>query len=187
MDNNLLDMLVGMEVDDNTDQAQYKAARLATMPATCQATVHAFAQETSGLTFSNAEPPPGAIILNDLYKVYLCSALENRNISCLTVAKELLSLHTILLLVNHNLYVELILDPGSQVISMSEEACHVLGLIYDPLMSLASWYDSIPFHFRIFSISALTLTYHDAWNQRDASCKLREPMRSQARSMLDFR
>ena len=32
------------------------------------------------------------------------------------------------------------------------------------VMSLASWYDSIPFHFRIFSISAPTLTYHDAWN-----------------------
>ena len=40
-----------------------------------------------------------------------------------------------------------------------------------PMMSLASWYDSIPFHFRIFSISAPTLTYHDARNQRDASCK----------------
>ena len=32
------------------------------------------------------------------------------------------------------------------------------------VMSLVSWYDSIPFHFRIFSISAPTLTYHDAWN-----------------------
>ena len=32
------------------------------------------------------------------------------------------------------------------------------------LMSLVSWYDLIPFHFRVFSISALTLTYYDAWN-----------------------
>ena len=37
------------------------------------------------------------------------------------------------------------------------------------LMSLVSWYDSIPFHFRVFSISALTLTYYDAWNRCDAS------------------
>ena len=38
-----------------------------------------------------------------------------------------------------------------------------------------------------FSISALTLTYHDAWNRHDAPHKLCEPTRSQARSMLNFR
>ena len=43
------------------------------------------------------------------------------------------------------------------------------------LMSLVSWYDSIPFHFRIISISALMLTYYDAWNRRDASRKLCKP------------
>ena len=101
------------------------------MPATYQATVHAFTHETLGPTFSNAEPPPGAIILDDPYEVYLRSAPENCDTSCLMVAKELSLLHTILPLINHNLYVKLILDPGSQVISMSEEACHALGLIYD--------------------------------------------------------
>ena len=55
------------------------------------------------------------------------------------------------------------------------------------LMSLVSWYDPIPFHFCIFSISTLILTYYDAWNRRDASCELRESTRSRARSMLDFR
>ena len=49
-----------------------------------------------------------------------------------------------------------------------------------PLMSLVLWYDSKPFYFRIFSISALTLTYYDAWNQRDASHDLCVP------SMLNF-
>ena len=116
-------MLTGMEVDDDTDQAQHKAAQLAAMPATYQATVHTFVQETSGPTFSNAEPLPGAIILNDPYKVYLRNTLENHNVSCLMVTKELSLLYTILPLVNHNLYVESILDLGSQVISMSEEAC----------------------------------------------------------------
>ena len=106
------------------------------MPATYQATVRAFTQETSGLTFSNTEPPPSAIVLDNPYEVYLCSAPENHNVSCLTVAKESLSLCTILPLVNHNLYVESILDPGSQVISMSKEACHALGLIYDPQLRL---------------------------------------------------
>ena len=105
-------------------------------PLTYQATVHTFAKETSGLTFNNTEPPPGAVILDDPYKVYLCSTLENCDISCLMATKESSSLHTVLPLVNHNLYVESILNPGSQVISMSEEACHVLGLIYDPQLRL---------------------------------------------------
>ena len=106
------------------------------MPATFQATVHTFMQETSGPMFSNTEPPPGAIVLDDLYEVYLHDTLEAHNVSCLTVAKELSSLCTILPLVNHNLYVESIIDPGSQVISMSKEACHMLGLIYDPWLRL---------------------------------------------------
>ena len=45
--------------------------------------------------------------------------------------------------------------------------------------------DTLPFWH--FSISALMLTYHDARNRRDASRELREPTRSRARSMLDFR
>ena len=52
------------------------------------------------------------------------------------VIKELLSLHTILPLVNHNFYVKSNFEPGSQVISMSEEACHALSLIYDPQLRL---------------------------------------------------
>ena len=40
------------------------------------------------------------------------------------------------------------------------------------VMSLVLWYDSKPFYIRIFSISTLTLTYYDAWNQRDTSHKL---------------
>ena len=59
-------------------------------------------------------------------------------------------------------------------------------LYKDPVMSLVLWYDSIPFHFRIFSISALMLTYHDAQNRRDTSHELHKPTRSQACSMLDF-
>ena len=42
-------------------------------------------------------------------------------------------------------------------------------------MSLILWYDSLTFYFRIFSISALMLTYYDAQYWHDASHKLREP------------
>ena len=45
--------------------------------------------------------------------------------------------------------------------------------------------DTLPFLH--FSISAPTLTYHDARNQRDASRELREPTRLRVRSMLNFR
>ena len=44
------------------------------------------------------------------------------------------------------------------------------------LMSLISWYDSLTFYFRIFSISALMLTYYDAQYRHDASHELCEPM-----------
>ena len=39
-------------------------------------------------------------------------------------------------LINHNQYVESVLDPGSQVIAMSEAACHALALIYNPCICL---------------------------------------------------
>ena len=45
--------------------------------------------------------------------------------------------------------------------------------------------DTLPFSH--FSISAPTLTYHDARNRRDASRELRKPTQSRAHSMLDFR
>ena len=72
---------------------------------------------------SNAKPPPGAIIIEDPYEVYLCTALEDCSSNCLTVAKESSALRTILLLINHNQYVKLVLDPGSQVITMLEATC----------------------------------------------------------------
>ena len=48
---------------------------------------------------------PGAIIIEDLYEVYLHTALEDRSSYCLTIAKESSALHTILLLINHNQYI----------------------------------------------------------------------------------
>ena len=87
-------------------------------------------------TLSNAEPPPGAIIIEDPYKVYLRTAPEDRSSDCLTITKESSALRTILPLINHNQYIESILDHSSQVIAMSEAACHELALIYDPRIHL---------------------------------------------------
>ena len=43
-----------------------------------------------------------------------------------------MALHTIVPLVNNQLRVESIIDPGCQIIAMSEDCCHVLVLPYDP-------------------------------------------------------
>ena len=87
-------------------------------------------------TLTPTEPPPGAIIIEDPYEVYLRTAPEDRSPDCLTVAKESSALWTILLLINHNQYVKSVLDPGSQVIAMLEATCHALALIYDPHIRL---------------------------------------------------
>ena len=76
-------------------------------------------------TLSNTKPPPGAIIIEDPYEVYLRTAPEDRGSNCLTIAKESSALHTILPLINHNQYVESVLNPGSQVIAVSCAGPHL--------------------------------------------------------------
>ena len=102
------------------------------MPTTYSAVVLSPMMKTLTPALSNAEPPPRAIIIKDPYEVYLRTAPEDRSSDCLTIAKESSAIRTILPLINHNQYVESVLDPGSQVIAMSEAACHALALIYDP-------------------------------------------------------
>ena len=106
------------------------------MPATYSTAVLSPMMKTLTPALSNAKPPPGAIIIKDLYEVYLRTAPEDRGSNCLTIAKESSALRTILPLINHNQYVESILDPSSQVIAMSEATCHALALIYDPCIRL---------------------------------------------------
>ena len=106
------------------------------MPATYSAAVLSLTMKTLTPTLSNAKPPPGAIIIEDPYEVYLCTAPEDHGSNCLTVAKESSALCTILPLINHNQYIKSVLDPGSQVITMSEAMCHALALIYDPHIHL---------------------------------------------------
>ena len=106
------------------------------MPVTYSTVVLSLMMKTLTPALSNAELPPGAIIIEDPYEVYLCTTLEDHGSDCLTVAKESSALCTILPLINHNQYVELVLDPSSQVIAMSEAACHALALIYNPRICL---------------------------------------------------
>ncbi|ETW75491.1 hypothetical protein HETIRDRAFT_56360, partial [Heterobasidion irregulare TC 32-1] len=76
--------------------------------------------------------PPGAIIIPDMYETYLKNLQPGQVSQPLIVAKESLALRSIVPLVNHQQEVECVIDPGSQVIAMSEGICNELALIYGP-------------------------------------------------------
>jgi len=54
----------------------------------------------------------------------------------LTVAAESCALRSIVPIIDNSFKVECILDPGCQIIAMSEEVCHELALPYDPSITL---------------------------------------------------
>ena len=107
------------------------------MPAAYRSMVYSSMLDNQTHAYSNAEPPPGSTIIKDPYEVFLSTTLVGHCPNLLTVTKESSALCSILLLINHHLFVESILDPSSQVISMAEEACHSLRLIYDPEVKLS--------------------------------------------------
>ena len=106
------------------------------MPAAYQSAVYSSTLDKQTCAYSNAEPPPSSTIIKDPYEIFLNTALVGHHLNLLTVVKESSTLCSILPLINHHLFIESILNPGSQVISMAEEACHSLGLIYDPEVKL---------------------------------------------------
>ncbi|OBZ79587.1 hypothetical protein A0H81_01077 [Grifola frondosa] len=80
---------------------------------------------------SNGQPlRPGVMVVPDPYETYLRGLKPGETPEVLTVAKESHALRSINGLVDNKEDVEGIIDPGSQIISMSEEVCHALGLIY---------------------------------------------------------
>ncbi|OBZ76151.1 hypothetical protein A0H81_03900 [Grifola frondosa] len=91
---------------------------------------------TTELTCNGQPLRPGAIVLKDPYETYLRSLGPGDAPTILTVAKESHALRFILGLVDNKEQIESILDPGLQIIAMSEEVCHALSLIYDPRIHL---------------------------------------------------
>jgi len=77
-------------------------------------------------------PPPSAIIIPDPYKTYLNSLGPGITPDVLTVAKESHALRSLTMLVDNQTHIESIINPGSQIIAMSDAVCHDLGLHYDP-------------------------------------------------------
>ena len=77
-----------------------------------------------------------AIIVPDPYELYLTSLKQGEIPKVLTITEESHALRSIFMKVNGTADVEAILDPGSQIIAMSEAVCLDLGLIYNPTIRL---------------------------------------------------
>ena len=77
-------------------------------------------------------------IIDNLYEAYLRENAGNINPNDpnTVVATESSALHAILSTVDGQDKVEAILDPGCQIVAMSEEVCNALALHYDPIIQL---------------------------------------------------
>jgi len=80
--------------------------------------------------------PPSAIIIPDPYEMYLNSLEPGTQPDVLTVAKESHALRSLMMLIDNQTHVESIINPGLQIITMSDAVCHNLGLHYNPCIQL---------------------------------------------------
>lgn len=82
------------------------------------------------------EGRPNHFIIPDVYESYLSGLPPGEKPRPLLVAKESHALRCVRAVVDNKEEVDCILDGGSQIISMSQEVCHALGLAYDPNIQL---------------------------------------------------
>ena len=90
-------------------------------------------------------PPPNATIIANPFETYLREHPDSHHIpdSKIIVAAESRALWAILPVVNGQDKVEAILDPGCQIVAMSEEVCNALALHYDPTIRLHMMSDRV--------------------------------------------
>lgn len=83
-------------------------------------------------------PPPGAAVVGDPIESYYNSLSpgESPDIDRLKVAMESTAIRSILAIVDTRQKKECTVDPGCQVVAMSESTCHGLSLAYDPRIRL---------------------------------------------------
>ena len=83
-------------------------------------------------------PPRGAIILDDPIDRYYRSLSpgEIPDPDRLIIAKESSAVRSIFAVIDSAKRKECILDPGCQIVAMSEDICHELALVYDPAIKL---------------------------------------------------
>jgi hypothetical protein len=85
---------------------------------------------------NDPKPPSDAIIIPDPIEAYLQSLPPDEIPKQLIVAKDSHALRSIFMKVHHRDSIESILDPGCQIVAMSEAVCLHLGLAYDPSIFL---------------------------------------------------
>jgi hypothetical protein len=77
-----------------------------------------------------------SITVPDVYKTYLNNLAPGEKAVPPKVAKESFALQSIMLSMDNKEEIEGIVDPGSQIIAMSEDMCHDISLHYDPTIKL---------------------------------------------------
>jgi hypothetical protein len=76
------------------------------------------------------------VIVKDPFEQFLNSIGTDDHPDCITVVKESHALRSCSILIDHKENVECVVDPGSQIIAMSEAVSHNLGISYDPSIQL---------------------------------------------------
>ncbi|EED80161.1 predicted protein [Postia placenta Mad-698-R] len=88
------------------------------------------------LSCSGATLEPGATIVPDPYETYLKHIPHGEHPAEFTVARDSNAIRSIIALVDNKEQIECIVDPGSQIVAMSEEVCLGLNLLFDPTIQL---------------------------------------------------
>jgi len=86
------------------------------------------------IAYQHRSPPPGTTVIPDPIETYYRGLApgEEPDMEYLTVAKESHALRSIFPLVDNSQKIECVLDPGCQIVAMSENISHRLGIGYDP-------------------------------------------------------
>ena len=87
---------------------------------------------------SNPSLPSDAIVISDPIETYYKSLRpgEEPDFDALIIAKESGAVRSVIALIDNTQRAECILDPGCQIIAISENLCHELSLAYDPSIKL---------------------------------------------------
>ena len=117
----------------NNDSARITQATH--MPAAFAAAA-SHAPPASRAPLASRVPPANATIIADPFEAYLRTHANNTFEQGIVVAAESNALRAILPTIEGQEKVEAILDPGCQIVAMSEEISNVLALPYDPAIRL---------------------------------------------------
>jgi hypothetical protein len=88
------------------------------------------------LAGNNSDPPPGSLIIPDYMEAYLQSLSAEEVDNQVVVAKDSHALRSVSIKVNFSANIEGVVDPGCQIVAMSEAVCIYLKLSYDPTVYL---------------------------------------------------